>query len=695
MKKKSILPVIIVFFLILLLAAAGALYVLQYSDLLLKPNQKFYKYSGKMIENMATFSSEPFQSMQEANPGKTVKTTSSETMEFDLSSILGSSSMLDFEEDDEEDEEEKPEKINFKYTLTNVSKVAPGPEVSERITLQLDKASFKKIVNDYEEDVTEILEEMVPEGLDLESTDDIVDYFTEEPALDLLFYMGKNSVGVRTSSVYDKGFVVQNSNLKKMYKNLIDDEVPRELPNKIQIIETAMSEEKQNALLEFLKTHFTNTVMTIDEGKYVAEKTSVDFNGKKFDNADKITLSLTPAEFVELVKTFVNNVNSDPAFTDLFGNEATTYVKELTEAFDDIKPEELPTDPIVMSVYAEKGKPIKFELTLDKYGKFEFGCDDSNFNGIFTKDTVEGEYSTDVGYTYTVTMDKTQNGDTTTTNAVVKMEYDKDAAQKEIDEYAEWGFTSMASKYDPQTYTFKAEVKKTSDTTLDVTADMNIVNGENDPVTTTSTSKVEFVDEKVDALDNSNSVILNTQTKESISEIVIDIMQNLTGESKHYDAIRSAVSAYMSIANNFSSSVMPTEDYEDEDEPTSTTSPYTDVEDDEEEDDDEEETPAIADTTSSSTSTGNPDEVFVQNAVKKVLNGCLSNYKKATEEDSNANLADYLNITTINDEMPSGMPTELIDGTTLEVKYNDNTYKVTIAIDGSTWELTECTAKQQ
>jgi len=691
MKKKSILPVIIVFFLILLLAAAGALYVLQYSDLLLKPSQKFYKYTGKMIENVASFSSEPFKSMQEANPGKTVKTTSSETMDFDLSNMLGSNSMFDFEENEEDEEEETPEKINFKYTITNVSKVAPGPEVSERITLQLDTASFKKIVNDHEEDITELIEEMVPEGVELETTDDIVKYFTEEPALDILFYMGKNSIGVRTPSVYDKGFVVQNSNLKKMYKNLIDEEVPKELPNKIQIIETAMSEEKQTALLEFLKTHFTNTVMTIDEGKYVTEKTSVDFNGKTFDNADKISLSLTPAEFMELLKAFINNVNSDPTFTDLFGNEATTYVKDLLEAFDDIKPEELPTDPVVMSVYAEKSKPIKFELSIDKYGKFEFGCDDTNFNGIFTKDTVEGENSTDVGFTYTITMDNTQNGDTTTTNAVIKLEYDEDAAQKQKDEYAEWGFTSMASQYDPQTYTIKAEVKKTSDTTLDVTADVSIVNGENDPVTTTSTSKVEFVDEKVDSLDNSNSIILNTQTQESMSEVVIEILQNIADSSKNYDLIRSAVSSYMGLVDNFTSSVTPLESHEDEDEPTSTTSPITDVEED---DEDEEETPSVVEDTTSST-TSSPDELFVQNTVKKVLNGCLTNYKNATEEDSNANLADYLNITTINDEMPSDMPTELIDGTTLEVKYNNNTYKVTIAIDGSTWELTECTAKQQ
>ena len=691
MKKKSILPIIIIFFLILLGCAAGALYVLQYSDLLLKPNQKFLKYAGSAINDVIEAYPEPFKSMEDKNEGKTIKTTTKQDYEFDISDLFyGSLSRSYYGAMDDEGnvEEDTEEPTKLKINIQSVTKMSEGPKMSERVTASLDKATTKKIINEFDEDMLEELTEaLTPDDEELEG-DDLVNYFTKEPFIDLLFYYGDNSAGIRTDSLYSKGFVIQNNNLKKLYKNLLDaDEVPKGLPNKITAIETLSSTEGQEKVIAFLKTHAESVMLSLDESKFTSEKTPLDYNGENYASTDKISLELTANDFVEGVKKFIEEIQNDSQLTELFGNESNTYIKEFSDKLKDIKIEE-DSVKVKISLYVSKGKVVKIEVSTPENETIEYAYNGEKGLVQVTIPAKESKYYTTPGRTFTIAIENSASGDTYTTTAVLSARYDEESVK---DKESSSSLSSyIDERYSPVTATLKIESKVVSDNTINSVVNTVTQYGEDDSEETTYEIITEYTDEGVEELNSSNSVVLNSVKKDEFEELRNEIIENLmTKEEDHFDIIYTYFKNVVSLVNNFTDVTrFDVEDYEPLDPFAEEDATTVDEEDDDEEEDSDP-TPLTPATPAENEATK------IEKEIKTVLTGCLDDFKKALEDDSNANLADYLNIEKINEDMPSNMPTELIDGTTLEVKYNDKTYEVKIEIDGSSWELTSCSVDEK
>ena len=691
MKKKSILPIIIIFFLILLGCAAGALYVLQYSDLLLKPNQKFLKYAGSAINDVIEAYPEPFKSMEAKNEGKTIKTTTKQDYEFDISDLFyGSLSRSYYGAMDDEGnvEEDTEEPTKLKINIQSVTKMSEGPKMSERVTASLDKATTKKIINELDEDMLEELTEaLAPDDEELEG-DDLVNYFTKEPFIDLLFYYGDNSAGIRTDSLYSKGFVIQNNNLKKLYKNLLDaDEVPKGLPNKITAIETLSSTEGQEKVIAFLKTHAESVMLSLDESKFTSEKTPLDYNGENYASTDKVSLELTANDFVEGVKKFIEEIQNDSQLTELFGNESNTYIKEFSDKLKDIKIEE-DSVKVKISLYVSKGKVVKIEVSTPENETIEYAYNGEKGLVQVTIPAKESKYYTTPRRTFTIAIENNASGDTYTTTAVLSARYDEESVK---DKESSSSLSSyIDERYSPVTATLKIESKVVSDNTINSVVNTVTQYGEDDSEETTYEIITEYTDEGVEELNSSNSVVLNSVKKDEFEELRNEIIENLmTKEEDHFDIIYTYFKNLVSLMNNFTDVTrFDVEDYEPLD-PFAEEDATTVDEEDEDDEEDSDPTPLTPATPAENEATK------IEKEIKTVLTDCLDDFKKALEDDSNANLADYLNIEKINEDMPSNMPTELIDGTTLEVKYNDKTYEVKIEIDGSSWELTSCSVDEK
>lgn len=84
----------------------------------------------------------------------------------------------------------------------------------------------------------------------------------------------------------------------------------------------------------------------------------------------------------------------------------------------------------------------------------------------------------------------------------------------------------------------------------------------------------------------------------------------------------------------------------------------------------------------------------IETLVTDALNSCLESYQRDLEEDPNTNVADYLTVNKISEMMLSSSVSdlELIDGSTLKCKYNDEVFYIKLVLNAETLKVDQATA---
>ena len=607
---KNGLSKIIIFILILLailLCVIGYCYFK--TDLFKTPDVLFKKYLSKNVTQVLETNYEPL--------GSAIKRMNNETFEDDLKIKIDASKMSgeDLNESTGEDED------NESYTLNFTLKSDP----------QTKKASLDSNiqVGEYESTINSLV-----------TTDEFA---------------------VQIDELNEKYFVIQNKNLKELFKKfgLTDDKL-KDVPDKII---TDVNYEEQSAKVKTLEEKYINKFFEqISEDKYsIEKKVNVEFNGANY-TANKYTLTLTNKEASRIVLTICKELIEDPEFIDLIPeNDKSEFEEQLSEIKEKISDaekeiDELSEKNVDFSVY-----DISKNLTI-----FESKTDDGNIK-LYAQN--EGN------------------------NSIIKVELHTDEENvvlninnQNTDNSGELTFSYIEDNKENKI------VLKSNNNGDSLTTNISFDGEEFKDISRalTITNTIKFNNIKITDLDEDNSIVLNDLSEEDIEALGEDIQKNIENSlSGNSNSLFGLLLGSMYGGYSNSNSGLYNDDYYN--------NPLYNTSENENEDNEDNEDNQNNDSNSRNTRTilfEDNDEATIEEERKKVedevedvISKLLDDYHREKQTNEDADPAEYLT----GENIESGCTyakASIVDGNTIKSVKGDNVYFTKIYINGDDWTLT-------
>ena len=607
---KNGLSKIIIFILILLailLCVIGYCYFK--TDLFKTPDVLFKKYLSKNVTQVLETNYEPL--------GSAIKRMNNETFEDDLKIKIDASKMSgeDLNESTEEDED------NESYTLNFTLKSDP----------QTKKASLDSNiqVGEYESTINSLV-----------TTDEFA---------------------VQIDELNEKYFVIQNKNLKELFKKfgLTDDKL-KDVPDKII---TDVNYEEQSAKVKTLEEKYINKFFEqISEDKYsIEKKVNVEFNGANY-TANKYTLTLTNKEASRIVLTICKELIEDPEFIDLIPeNDKSEFEEQLSEIKEKISDAEKEIDELSEKNLDFSVYDISKNLTI-----FEFKTNDGNIK-LYAQN--EGN------------------------NSIIKVELhtDEDDVVFNMNNQNADNSGELTLSYIEDNKENKIVLKSNNNgdsLTTNISFDGDAFKDISKAITITNT--IKFNNIKITDLDEDNSIVLNDLSEEDIEALGEDIQKNIENSlSGNSNSLFGLLLGSMYGGYSNSNSDLYNDDYYN--------NPLYNTSENENEDNEDNEDNQNNDSNSRNTRTilfEDNDEAIIEEERKKVedevedvISKLLDDYHREKQTNEDADPAEYLT----GENIESGCTyakASIVDGNTIKSVKGDNVYFTKIYINGDDWTLT-------
>ena len=607
---KNGLSKIIIFILILLailLCVIGYCYFK--TDLFKTPDVLFKKYLSKNVTQVLETNYEPL--------GSAIKRMNNETFEDDLKIKIDASKMSgeDLNESTGEDED------NESYTLNFTLKSDP----------QTKKASLDSNiqVGEYESTINSLV-----------TTDEFA---------------------VQIDELNEKYFVIQNKNLKELFKKfgLTDDKL-KDVPDKII---TDVNYEEQSAKVKTLEEKYINKFFEqISEDKYsIEKKVNVEFNGANY-TANKYTLTLTNKEASRIVLTICKELIEDPEFIDLIPeNDKSEFEEQLSEIKEKISDAEKEIDELSEKNLDFSVYDISKNLTI-----FEFKTNDGNIK-LYAQN--EGN------------------------NSIIKVELhtDEDDVVFNMNNQNADNSGELTLSYIEDNKENKIVLKSNNNgdsLTTNISFDGDAFKDISKAITITNT--IKFNNIKITDLDEDNSIVLNDLSEEDIEALGEDIQKNIENSlSGNSNSLFGLLLGSMYGGYSNSNSGLYNDDYYN--------NPLYNTSENENEDNEDNEDNQNNDSNSRNTRTilfEDNDEAIIEEERKKVedevedvISKLLDDYHREKQTNEDADPAEYLT----GENIESGCTyakASIVDGNTIKSVKGDNVYFTKIYINGDDWTLT-------
>ena len=607
---KNGLSKIIIFILILLailLCVIGYCYFK--TDLFKTPDVLFKKYLSKNVTQVLETNYEPL--------GSAIKRMNNETFEDDLKIKIDASKMSgeDLNESTGEDED------NESYTLNFTLKSDP----------QTKKASLDSNiqVGEYESTINSLI-----------TTDEFA---------------------VQIDELNEKYFVIQNKNLKELFKKfgLTDDKL-KDVPDKII---TDVNYEEQSAKVKTLEEKYINKFFEqISEDKYsIEKKVNVEFNGANY-TANKYTLTLTNKEASRIVLTICKELIEDPEFIDLIPeNDKSEFEEQLSEIKEKISDAEKEIDELSEKNLDFSVYDISKNLTI-----FEFKTNDGNIK-LYAQN--EGN------------------------NSIIKVELhtDEDDVVFNMNNQNADNSGELTLSYIEDNKENKIVLKSNNNgdsLTTNISFDGDAFKDISKAITITNT--IKFNNIKITDLDEDNSIVLNDLSEEDIEALGEDIQKNIENSlSGNSNSLFGLLLGSMYGGYSNSNSDLYNDDYYN--------NPLYNTSENENEDNEDNEDNQNNDSNSRNTRTilfEDNDEAIIEEERKKVedevedvISKLLDDYHREKQTNEDADPAEYLT----GENIESGCTyakASIVDGNTIKSVKGDNVYFTKIYINGDDWTLT-------
>ncbi len=607
---KNGLSKIIIFILILLailLCVIGYCYFK--TDLFKTPDVLFKKYLSKNVTQVLETNYEPL--------GSAIKRMNNETFEDDLKIKIDASKMSgeDLNESTGEDED------NESYTLNFTLKSDP----------QTKKASLDSNiqVGEYESTINSLV-----------TTDEFA---------------------VQIDELNEKYFVIQNKNLKELFKKfgLTDDKL-KDVPDKII---TDVNYEEQSAKVKTLEEKYINKFFEqISEDKYsIEKKVNVEFNGANY-TANKYTLTLTNKEASRIVLTICKELIEDPEFIDLIPeNDKSEFEEQLSEIKEKISDAEKEIDELSEKNLDFSVYDISKNLTI-----FEFKTNDGNIK-LYAQN--EGN------------------------NSIIKVELhtDEDDVVFNMNNQNADNSGELTLSYIEDNKENKIVLKSNNNgdsLTTNISFDGDAFKDISKAITITNT--IKFNNIKITDLDEDNSIVLNDLSEEDIEALGEDIQKNIENSlSGNSNSLFGLLLGSMYGGYSNSNSDLYNDDYYN--------NPLYNTSENENEDNEDNEDNQNNDSNSRNTRTilfEDNDEAIIEEERKKVedevedvISKLLDDYHREKQTNEDADPAEYLT----GENIESGCTyakASIVDGNTIKSVKGDNVYFTKIYINGDDWTLT-------
>jgi hypothetical protein len=505
----------------------------------------------------------------------------------------------------------------------------------------------------------------------------------EYKLIDYDFVYNNDTLGIKIPELSEKYLALENRDLKDFAKNLgVDDESLENIPDKIEITENEGYTEEDIQKIKDLKEKYSTKISEqLSEDKFSEEKNvNVDVNGENYV-ANKYTFTISYTEACEILKNTLDDLMNDEDFIYIYekvGDKSSLEnIKTSLEEFIKETSENTEIELIQVSVYAKNGKTIKTEISTNTATIsliinnqenestisiiLDSVKDDNNKVGSQLSCNLNNKYENNQG-TLTLECNFAYNQDDI---EALKANNDSDdnimnISEDDEDEYVydnEEDEVDYDEKYKDLSYTIKLVTTKTDDN--NARTNITLSNKELfDGAITIKKNEIQYKlnsSADIDELNEDTALIVNDYNKDKFTELLEDILQNIekSAEENPYTLIGIIYNTYSNY--NTIGSASNIDDVTDEEEEVNTKAVCSEI------------------TTS----------------INLSLVKCLTEYKTALNGNPDESLSSYLTIENIIDNClnPNIEDIELIDGTTLKCKYNENAYYIRVDINADTLQV--------
>lgn len=324
----------------------------------------------------------------------------------------------------------------------------------------------------------------------------------------------ENKFGIKVDGIYDKYIAVQNENLKGLFGKLGME--TEEIPDKIETIDLYnllyISKEDINTIKQNYQDIIKNSIA---KEKYTSEKNVKTTINNTTVKTNSYKLKLTEKELIEIIKKMLETLKND----EILLNLVESKMKKINPVSTEFSKEELQDkvdkqinkmnsylnnadeqNYIEIIVYESNGKTLKTEMKL-----FDDGEEEDKISIELQKDgdKVIAEVSQEESGKKIVafTMTKIENNSGNSKNLEYECSVDEDGIKSII-----------AIKY----------VKNEENTNLDIKFGTDEAE-----ITLEINEKLEFTsNEKIEKMNENNTIILNDKTQEEIAKIFEDVITN-------------------------------------------------------------------------------------------------------------------------------------------------------------------------
>lgn len=320
-----------------------------------------------------------------------------------------------------------------------------------------------------------------------------------------------NKFGIKIDGIYDKYIGIENNNLKDLAEKL--GVKSSELPEKIKNVDLYDLLYISNEDINAVKGTYNDLLKeVINKEKYVASKNVETVVNKKSIKANAYSLKLNEKELLEIKRQFLEKIRTDELLLNLIEskakkiNENTTNEKIkkeidklINESNMDLK-DAKETNYTEIVVYESRGQTVKTEV--------------KNFKKEKEKEKLE------------INLDREG---TKLIADIIGIENNKKISESIINKDESFTENMKNFKYEVNVDEEGAKAKLNIEyTKSDDNINLNITSGTDEiDISFIINEKIEYTsDEKIEKMNDENSVILNNKSKEEITTLMQEVMQN-------------------------------------------------------------------------------------------------------------------------------------------------------------------------
>ncbi len=499
----------------------------------------------------------------------------------------------------------------------------------------------------------------------LESMDDETIIGEDVPELplevmDYTLYGSKDKVVIKIPELNEKYFSVKTDTIFEKTQNVLKEQNISNIELSKESIEKYKNEFKNlyNKYLEEIKNKFT-------DDKFSKEKNvEVDVNGTK-QTANKYIFSMTSSELKTTYIDLLTKLSDEPILSELMTDDQISNLKDsISELTDNI--EVINEDKTLrVCIYENAGNTIKIELQANDEILAEVmtsKISDSETNltlNIISKKQEDGE----VGATQTIVYNvNSENENTTTVTTTTSTTYNKEDIDALKKYYKDNNYYYYTDEMVEENYknTTTSETIKTTVNGNTATSKISIKGNNDESKVQISDTKIEYkfgIKPEFENFENEIKLDEYLDNDEKTSQLIMECMQNLQENPNTFlGGVYKIFSSFSNFQNDFSNEI---------NENDSDKFSFGNSED------------------------SSSDKTEIQSLITEGLNSCLDSYKRDLEEDPNVNVSDYLTINKISEMILSSNVSdlEMIDGSTLKCKYNDEVYYIKLVLNGDTLKV--------